>query len=162
LWNPRAVGMQLEMEAIQDAANTLRLRLHSVAVKETATPDDFDKALSQIRTSGAGSLIVLCCWGDASHRARITNFAAARRMPTIYPVSQYSDAGGLISYGPSWIDINRRAAYFVDRILKGSKPADLPVESPIKFELVVNLKAAKKIGLTIPESVLQRADRVIQ
>ena len=97
-----------------------------------------------------------------SHRTEVTNLAAKDRLPAIYNVPEFVDDGGLMSYGASYIDLYRRAAFYVDRILKGAKPAELPVEQPTKFELVINLKTAKQIGLTIPQNVLARADKVIK
>ncbi len=102
-----------------------------------------------------------CAPGDAS-RTRIADLAAKGRLPTMFNLTEYVDAGGLAAYGPSLRDNFRRAATYVDKILKGAKPADLPVEQPTRFELVVNLKTAKALGLTIPQSVLIRADQVIQ
>jgi putative ABC transport system substrate-binding protein len=98
----------------------------------------------------------------ASHRKQIAELAANNRLPAIYPQAEFVQGGGLMSYGVSFPDLDRRAAVYVDKILKGAKPADLPVERPTKFELVINLKAAKQIGLTIPPNVLARADRVIR
>jgi putative tryptophan/tyrosine transport system substrate-binding protein len=98
----------------------------------------------------------------ASHRKEIVEFAVKNRLPATYPQSQYVEAGGLMSYGVSIVDLNRRAATYVDKILKGAKPGDLPVEQPTKFEFFINLKAAKQIGLTIPPNVLARADKVIK
>ena len=97
-----------------------------------------------------------------AHRRRIVDFAAARRLPAMYPYREYVDAGGLMSYAPSNIDLFRGAAVYVDKILKGTKPAELPVQEPARFELVINLKTAKALGLTIPQSVLIRADEVIR
>ena len=97
-----------------------------------------------------------------SNRKRIVGFALKSRLPSVYPQREFVDAGGLMSYGADLADSYRRVAYFVDRILKGAKPADLPVEQPTKFELVINLKTAKQIGVTIPPNVLARADRVIK
>jgi putative tryptophan/tyrosine transport system substrate-binding protein len=96
------------------------------------------------------------------HRARIMDFAAQRRLPGVHAYRELVEAGGLMSYGPSYADMHRRAASYVDRILKGSKPADLPVQAPIKFELVINLKAARTLGVTFPLWLLGRADEVIQ
>jgi len=98
----------------------------------------------------------------ATQRKRIVDFAAKHRLPAIYPQIEYAESGGLLSYGPNSTDQYRRAAVFVDKILKGAKPADLPVEQPTKFEFIINLKAAKQIGLTIPPNVLARADRVLK
>jgi putative tryptophan/tyrosine transport system substrate-binding protein len=97
-----------------------------------------------------------------SNRGQIASFAERNRLPSMYGLREYVDSGGLMSYGPSLPDMHRRAATFVDKILKGTKPADLPVEQPRKFELVINLKTAKQIGLTIPPNVLARADTVIK
>jgi putative ABC transport system substrate-binding protein len=96
------------------------------------------------------------------HRQQITNFANANRLPAIYGLREFVDVGGLIAYAPSGPDMFRRSAGYVDKILKGAKPSDLPGEQPTKFELIINLKAAKKIGLTIPDSILARADEVIE
>jgi putative ABC transport system substrate-binding protein len=97
-----------------------------------------------------------------SYRKQLANLAVSERLPAIYPQSEYVEDGGLMVYGVSYTELSRRAATYVDKILKGAKPADLPVEQPKKFELIVNLKAAKQIGLTIPPNVLARADRVIR
>jgi putative ABC transport system substrate-binding protein len=97
-----------------------------------------------------------------SHRSQLADFSAKHRLPAMYHQSQYVEAGGLMSYGASFTDMDRRAAWYVDKVLKGSKPADLPVEQPTKFEFVINLTAAKQIGLTIPQWLLMRADRVIK
>jgi putative ABC transport system substrate-binding protein len=123
---------------------------------------DIDRAFAAMRKDGAGGLIVL---GDpliANHRLRIVDLAAKNRLPAIFTTRENVDAGGLMSYGANLVELWRRAATYVDRILKGAKPGDLPVEQPTKFELIINLKAAKQIGLTIPPNVLARADRVIR
>ena len=110
----------------------------------------------------AGALIAFDDPVIHSYRARIVALAAKRRLPAMYGTREFADEGGLMSYGPHRPDLYRRSGTFVDKILKGAKPADLPVEQPTKFELVINLKTAKALGLTIPPSLLQRADEVIQ
>ena len=110
----------------------------------------------------AGALTVLASAMFFSERRRLVDLAAKNRLPAVYPSREFVDAGGLMSYGPNLADLYRRAATYVDKILKGAKPADLPVEQPTKFELVINLKTAKALGLTIPQSVLGRADQVIE
>jgi putative tryptophan/tyrosine transport system substrate-binding protein len=110
----------------------------------------------------AGALTVLPIAMFGFDRRRLVDLAAKYRLPAAYPAREYVDAGGLMSYGANLADLHRRAAPYVDRILKGAKPADLPVEQPTKFELVINLKTARALGLTIPQSVLGRADEVIQ
>src|SRR5437667_11946063 len=110
----------------------------------------------------AGALTVLGSVTCANERRRFVDLAAKNRLPAVYPQRDYVDAGGLMSYGPNFPDMFRRAATYVDKILKGAKPGDLPVEQPTKFELIINLKTAKDLGLTIPQSVLGRADEVIQ
>jgi ABC-type uncharacterized transport system substrate-binding protein len=97
-----------------------------------------------------------------AYRTEIVNFAARSRLPAVYWSTEYAEVGGLVSYAPNLDDMNRRASVFVDKILKGAKPADLPIEQPTKFDLVINLKTAKALGLTIPQSILLRADRVIE
>jgi putative tryptophan/tyrosine transport system substrate-binding protein len=111
---------------------------------------------------GSNALIVMPSSITTLHRAEIVSLAAKHRLPVMYGVNVYVMSGGLMSYGPNLDALNHRAAYYVDRILKGAKPADLPVEQPTKFEFLINLKAAKQIGLTIPPNVLARADKVIK
>jgi putative tryptophan/tyrosine transport system substrate-binding protein len=120
----------------------------------------YQKAAS--KKDRAGGIIVLSDPLFGTHRRRITEFAAKSRLPAIYTGREFVDAGGLMSYGNNFDDLYRRAATYVDKILKGAKPADLPVEQPMKFEFIINLKAAKQIGLTIPQSVLFRTDKVIK
>jgi len=125
-------------------------------------PDDFERAFLAIKKEHANALNVLGNAATNTNRARIVDFAAKNKLPAMYANSLSVDTGGLMSYGPNAADLWRRAATYVDKILKGAKPADLPVEQPMKFEFVINLKAAKQIGLTIPQSVLYRADKVIK
>ncbi len=110
----------------------------------------------------AGAVMVLLDSMLVANRARIAEFAAKSRLPGIYGLTDYAKAGGLVAYGPNVADMHRQAATYVDKILKGRKPTDLPIEQPTKFELVINLKTAKALGLTIPPSLLQRADQVIE
>ncbi len=135
------------------------MTLHSLEVKGT---DDIDRAFTAMKKEHTGALIVL---GDPlleTHRTRIAELAVKSQLPAIYSLAPYVEAGGLMSYGTNFDDLYRRAATYVDKILKGAKPADLPVEQPTKFEFIVNLKTAKQIGLTIPPNVLVRADKVIR
>jgi putative ABC transport system substrate-binding protein len=129
---------------------------------EARRPNDLDKTFSNMAKARAGALIVLQSSMFFNERRRLVDLAAKNRLPAVYPWRDGVDAGGLISYGTNAADLFRRAASYVDRILKGAKPADLPVEQPTKFELVVNLKTAKALELKIPESLLQRADQVIE
>ena len=125
-------------------------------------PDEFESAFAAMLRERADSFIVLPDPLTTTRRQQIVDLAAKNRLPGMYPFGDFTDAGGLMYYGPRRIDMWRRGAYYVDRILKGAKPADLPVEQPTKFELVVNLRTAKALGLTVPQSVLIRADQVIQ
>ncbi len=125
--------------------------------------DDFERVFAAIRKAKPDAMVVIADRPFLiSHRARIVSFAAQQQLPTIYPFREFVEEGGFIVYGPSYVEMFRRAATYVDKILKGAKPADLPVEQPTKFELVINLKTAKALGLAIPQSVLIRADEVIQ
>ncbi len=134
----------------------------TVSFTEIKGPDDFDPALARAKKDGAGGIIAALGAFTYAHRVKLVQLALKHRLPGIYWARDYVEEGGLMSYGASFGDVGRRAAYFVDRILKGAKPADLPVEQPTKFELVINLKTAKALGLTIPQSLLQRADQFIQ
>ena len=159
LLNPANSINPLQLKEIQSAAPALGVTLHSLEVKGT---DDIDRAFTAMKKERTGALIVL---GDPlleTHRTRIAELAVKSQLPAIYSLAPYVEAGGLMSYGTNFDDLYRRAATYVDKILKGAKPADLPVEQPTKFEFVINLKAAKQIGLTIPPNVLARADRVIR
>jgi putative ABC transport system substrate-binding protein len=123
--------------------------------------DDFENALPAAVNGGAGALFVVDDPLVFRYLRRIADFAARNRLPATAFYKEFAEAGGLMTFGPNLADLNRRAAIFVDKILKGAKPADLPVEQPTKYELVINLKTAKALGLTIPPSLLQRADQVI-
>jgi len=135
------------------------VRLREIIVREAS---EFDAAFATMASDGAGGLIVWTSPLTLRYRARIVQLAATRHLPAMYGFGEFARAGGLMAYGPSVREMFRRAATYVDRILKGSKPADLPVEQPTKFELVINLKTAKALGLTIPPSLLARADQIIQ
>jgi putative ABC transport system substrate-binding protein len=121
-----------------------------------------ERALEALNRERPDALVLLADPLTLSQRLRIVEFAAEERLPAIYEVSQFVDAGGLMSYGPDVDELVRRSATYVDKILKGAKPGDLPIEQPTKFELVINLKTAKALGISIPQSVLLQADRVIQ
>ena len=134
----------------------------TVSFIEIKGPDDFDPALARAKKDGAGGIIAALGAFTYAHRVKLVQLALKHRLPGIYWARDYVEPGGLMSYGASFDDVGRRAAYFVDRILKGAKPADLPVEQPTKFELVINLRTAKALGLTIPQTLLVRADQVIE
>ncbi len=159
LWNPAHPTNPLQLRETQVAAHALGMTLQSLEVRGS---DELERTFAAMRREHAGALVVLADPVMLLHRGRLADLAAKNRLPTMYPFREYVDAGGLMSYGPSFSDLFRRAATLVDKILKGAKPADLPVEQPTKFELVINLKTAKALGLTIPQSVLIRADEVIQ
>ena len=125
-------------------------------------PEDFEAAFATAKQRNAQALLVFDDSLTFTYRSRITALAASSRLPVMYPYREFPDAGGLMSYGPSIVLLFRRAATFVEKILKGAKPADLPVEQPTKFELVINVGVAKAFGLTIPPSLLARADEVIE
>jgi putative ABC transport system substrate-binding protein len=147
------------LEEFAFAAQQLRVRLQPLQVQKA---DQFEKAFEAARGERVKALIVLTHATTNYHREQIVSLAAKHRLPAMYGVSAYVTVGGLMSYGTSLPALHRRAAYYVDRILKGAKPADLPVEQPVKFEFVINLKTAKQIAVTIPPNVLARADKVIR
>ena len=157
--NPPGFGNALLLENMKPAAAALRVTLQPLEVRSL---DDLEPAFSTIRKERANAIIVLRNPLTATHRARIVDFAAQNRLPAMYGDGEFVQSGGLISYGVNIADLWGRAATYVDKILKGAKPADLPVEQPTKFELVINMKTAKALGITIPQSVLFRADRVIE
>ena len=159
LWNPTTPGNALASREAEITARALGLQLQLL---EARSLDDFDSAFAAMTTRRAGALLVLGDVMFTTHRIRLADLAAKSRLPAIYGEREHVEAGGLMSYGAITAELFRRAATYVDKILKGAKPADLPVEQPTKFELVINLKTAKALGLTIPQSVLLRADEVIQ
>ncbi len=162
LWQPGAVGERTERDMLKEAevaARTLGMRPQFV---EARGPADCDGAFAEMTRARAGALTVLASTMFTLERRRLVDLAAKNRLPAMYPWRDFVDAGGFMSYGVNTTDMYRRAATFVDKILKGAKPGDLPVEQPTKFELVINLKTAKALGLTIPPSVLGRADHVIE
>jgi putative tryptophan/tyrosine transport system substrate-binding protein len=162
LWQPGGLGERTEQDMLKEAdvaARALGVRLQFA---EARGPADFDRAFSDMTGARAGALTVLTSAMFTNERRRLVDLAAKHRLPAVYTWREFVDAGGLMSYGPDLPDLFRRAATYVDKILKGAKPGDLPVEQPTKFELVINLKTAKALGLTIPPSVLERADEVIQ
>ena len=159
LWNPMNHSSATSWQAMQGLGPTLGLTLQSVEIRD---PKNIDAAFTAIIRDHAEGVIVDSDPVNGSNKERIVEFAAANRLPAIYVFRWYVDAGGLMSYGPNFYELWRRAATYVDKILKGAKPADLPVEQPTRFELVVNLKAAKSLGLTIPPMILALADEVIE
>jgi putative ABC transport system substrate-binding protein len=160
LWNPANPGNAARLTQIQDAARTLRLSLEPIV--GAADVDQIDRSFSAIATAKSEALIVESDRALLAHRVRIVDLAIRRRLPGLYPHRDFVHAGGLASYEPNYPAMFRRAATYVDKILKGARPADLPVEQPTKFDFVVNLKTAKALGLTLSQSVLLRADQVIQ
>jgi putative ABC transport system substrate-binding protein len=162
LWLPGALGERTEKDMLKEAevaAGALGVRLQVVEARE---PADLDRAFSDMTRARADALTVLPSLMFLRERRRLVDLAAKHRLPAVYTVKEYVDAGGLMAYAPNLADVFRRAATYVDRILKGAKPADLPVQQSTKFELIINLKTAKALGLTIPPSLLARADQVIE
>ena len=159
LWNAASPDKKLEWEDTQAAARALGVTLHSVEVRG---PDDFDGAFATILAEPPDALVVFSDALTLTHQLRIVDFATQHRLPMVSEGKEFAVAGGLMTYGASLPALIRRSAYYVDRILKGAKPADLPVEQPMKFELVINLKAAQALDLTIPPILLFQADEVIR
>jgi putative tryptophan/tyrosine transport system substrate-binding protein len=168
LYNAAIAPAEVALKEMAEAAARLRIVLRPVPIRATGMPagaasaPGFDEALQTIATEQVDGLLVFADPLTHLHGVIIVRFMTEHRLPALYAGREFVDAGGLISYGPNYPGMFRRGAYFVDRILRGSKPADLPVEQPTKFELVINLKTAKALGLTIPESFLLRADEVIE
>jgi putative ABC transport system substrate-binding protein len=158
LWNPDAPGPSLGFKELEGAAKSIDVPLESLRVRD---PKEFEATFKKAKERASG-LIVIQDVMTVSHIKEIVKLAADHRIAAIYTESEWTEAGGLMSYGPSFFDLERRAAVYVDKILKGAKPANLPVEQPTKFDLVINLRTANQIGLKIPPSVLARADKVIR
>jgi len=162
LWQPGGLGDRTEkdmLQAAEVAARALGVRPQFV---EARGPAEFDRAFSDMTRARAGALTVWTSVMFINERRRLVDLAAQNRLPAVYAQREFVDAGGLMAYGPNVADLFRRAATYVDKILKGAKPADLPVEQPTKFELVINMTTAKALGLTIPPSLLGRADHVVE
>ena len=159
IWNAANPYPALVFNETGAAARKLKIEIQSLEVR---TPDDINGALEAAVQKNANALITVEDPLTVDHRKQIADFAAQNRLPAIYGVREFVDAGGFVSYGAHVADLYRRAAIYVDKILKGAKPSDLPVEQPTKFELVINLNAAKVLGLTVPPSLLARADEVIE
>jgi putative ABC transport system substrate-binding protein len=159
LWVPVDSRGNLALTEMEAAAKALGLKLQSLEVRVL---EDFDGAFARAKRDGAQALITFPSALVNTAQRQLLDFAAKNRLPAMYPYSEFVEAGGLMSYAPNIADLFRRAADFVDKILKGTKPADLAVEQPTKFEFVINVKAAKQIGLTIPPKVLAQADKVIK
>ena len=159
LWNKGNAGMALEAKATQEVAGPLGVALQDRGVKD---PNELEVVFAVMTKDRPDAFLALMDPVLNSQRTRILDFLAKNRLPAIFQSSDWVEAGGLMSYGPSYPNLYRRAASQMDKILKGAKPADIPVEQPTKFELVINLKTAKEIGLTIPQSVLYQADKVIR
>jgi len=158
LWNPANPAIPYYYEATQAAGRALHVTLKPVV--EVRRGEELANAFSTIASARPGALVVLADRFLLAHRGQIVEFAAARRLPGMYPYREYVDAGGLMAYAPSNIELFRGAATYVDKILKGAKPGELPVQEPTKFELVINLKTARLLGVTIPQSILAEAELV--
>jgi putative ABC transport system substrate-binding protein len=159
LWNPANAGNAPQARHAQDAAGALCVRLQSLGARG---PSEIDSAFTGMTNEQAGAVIVLVDAMLQENRTRITDLAARHRLPAAYGLSEYAEVGGLLAYGPDRLGMFRHAVTYVDKILKGAKPGDLPIEQPQKFELIVNLKTARALGLTMSQSLLLRADQVIE
>jgi putative ABC transport system substrate-binding protein len=159
LWNPDTPSHTPALKAMEEAGRTLRVQLQAVGARSAA---ELESAFAAMARARAQAILVLGATIFIAERQRVAELAIKHRLPTMSMLKDVVDAGGLMSYSPNYDDLYRRGAIYVDKILKGAKPAGLPVEQATKFELVINLKTAKALGLTIPQSLLQRADEVIQ
>ena len=159
LWNPDTPSHTPALKAMEEAGRTLRVQLQAVGARSAA---ELESAFAAMARARAQAVLVLGAAIFLAERQRVAELAIKHRLPTMSMLKDVVDAGGLMSYSPNYDDLYRRGAIYVDKILKGAKPAALPVEQATKFELVINLKTAKALGLTIPPSLLQRADEIIQ
>jgi len=159
LWNPKNAFHAIENKEVETAAAVLRMKVLYLGVE---VQEQIGNAFAQILKERPGALLVLADRVFLHNRALIMDFTAKHRLPGVYAYLELVEAGGLMSYGPNYADMHRRAATYVDKILKGAKPTELPVELPKNFELVINLKTARALGITVPQSILMRADRVIK
>jgi putative ABC transport system substrate-binding protein len=159
LRNPANPFTTIAWEAMQPAAEALAVKLQPV---EASSPNDLDRALARIKAVHPDGLVLLVDRFLFSYRASIVHFVVKHRLPGMFPYPEFAQEGGLVAYGPDYAEMFRRTATYVDKILKGAKPGDLPIEQPTKFELVINLQTAKALGLTIPQSLLVRAQQVIR
>jgi putative tryptophan/tyrosine transport system substrate-binding protein len=159
LYNPAELASNPELQETEAAARAIGVTLQPLEGRE---PGDLDRLFAAAARQRADALLVFAHGFALLNRGRIIELAARQRLPTMYGYREFVDAGGLMAYGPNVPAMVRRAASYVDRIVKGAKPGDLPIEQPTTFELVINLKTAKALGLTIPQSILVRADEVIR
>jgi putative ABC transport system substrate-binding protein len=158
IWNPDA-GRQLELQATRAAARTLGVTLKLMEVRNA---DDLARSFAALEKERPDALTMFFDPLSTGYRELVADFAKKHRLPTVFGAREFAEAGGLMSYAPNIAESFRRAATYVDKILRGAKPGDLPIEQPTKFELVINMKTAKALGLTIPQSILVRADQVIE
>jgi putative tryptophan/tyrosine transport system substrate-binding protein len=162
LWQPGGLSEATDKDVLKEAAAAAGALGVQIQPVEARRPADFERAFSEMTRARMGGLVVLSTSMFATEPRRLADLAAKNRLPTVFPFRLYVDAGGLMSYGANLADLFRRTATYLDKILKGAKPSDLPVEQPTTFELVINLKTAKALNLTIPSSLLARADQVIE
>jgi putative ABC transport system substrate-binding protein len=158
-WNPGNSSLALQLQDTEEAARLLGIEMQSIAA---ITADDFRAGIITARNNNANALLLMSDGNQVANREQIIEQATRSHLPVLGEYSQFADAGALLSYGPNTVDNWRRAADYVDKILKGAKPSDIPVEQPVRFELVINLKTAKAIGVELPTSILLRADQVIE
>ena len=160
LWTPGGGGGDIQLKDLRSAAQALKLQLEEITTQPD--PKGLESAFQTAKQKQVGAIMTHSNRRFFAERKRIVELAGKNRLPAMYPQKEFVDEGGLMSYGADYADLFRRAAVYVDKILKGAKPADLPVQQATKFEFIINLKAAKQIGLTIPVIVLERANRVIR